>query len=173
MARSSRAFLKRAVTFLAAEAGVRQFLDIGTGMPTAENTHQVAQAVAPEARVVYVDNDPMVLVHARALLTGTPQGTTEYIDANLHDPAAILTAAAATTLDLSKPVGLILMNILGHVPDLSEAASDRAPPDGRPTVRQLPGHRRRHQRHRRAGLRGSDCRVERQRTAVVPPAPPR
>jgi S-adenosyl methyltransferase len=123
VARSSRAFLKRAVTFLAAEAGLRQFLDIGTGMPTAENTHQVAQAVAPEARVVYVDNDPMVLVHARALLTGTSQGTTEYIDANLHDPAAILTGAAATTLDLSQPVGLILMNILGHVPDLSEAVS--------------------------------------------------
>jgi hypothetical protein len=123
VARSSRAFLRRAVTFLTAEAGLRQFLDIGTGMPTAENTHQVAQAVAPEARVVYVDNDPMVLVHARALLTGTSPGTTEYIDANLHEPAAILAAAAKTTLDLSRPVGLILMNILGHVPDLSEAVS--------------------------------------------------
>ena len=123
VARSSRAFLRRAVTFLAAEAGVRQFLDIGTGMPTAENTHQVAQAVAPEARIVYVDNDPMVLVHARALLTGTAHGTTEYIDADLHDPGAILIGAASTTLDLSQPVGLILMNILGHVPDLSEAVS--------------------------------------------------
>jgi hypothetical protein len=123
VARSSRALLKRAVTFLAAEAGVRQFLDIGTEMPTAENTHQVAQAVAPESRIVYVDNDPMVLVHARALLTGTPQGTTEYIDAELHELAAILTAAATTTLNLSQPVGLILMNILGHVADLSEAVS--------------------------------------------------
>jgi S-adenosyl methyltransferase len=123
VARSSRAFLKRAVTFLTTEAGLRQFLDIGTGIPTANNTHQVAQAVAPESRIVYVDNDPMVLVHARALLTGTPQGATEYIDADLHDPAAILAAAATTTLDLSQPVGLMLMNILGHVPDLSEAVS--------------------------------------------------
>ena len=82
VARSSRAFLKRAITFLATEAGIRQFLDVGTGMPTAENTHQVAQAAAPEARIVYVDNDPLVLVHARALLTGTPEGATEYIDAD-------------------------------------------------------------------------------------------
>jgi hypothetical protein len=123
VARSSRAFLKRAVTFLTAEAGVRQFLDIGTGMPTVENTHQVAQSVAPESRIVYVDNDPMVLVHARALLTGTPEGATEYVDADLHDPAAVLAAAGRTTLDLSQPVGLILMNILGHVPDPDEAVS--------------------------------------------------
>ena len=123
VARSSRGFLKRAVTFLTAEAGIRQFLDIGTGMPTAENTHQVAQRVAPEARIVYVDNDPLVLVHARALLTGTPEGATEYIDADLHTPAAIIDAAGRTTLDLSQPVGLILMNILGHVPDLDEAVS--------------------------------------------------
>jgi hypothetical protein len=121
VARSSRAFLKRAVTFLATEAGIRQFLDVGTGMPTAENTHQVAQAAAPEARIVYVDNDPLVLVHARALLTGTPDGVTEYIDADLRDPAAIIEAAGQTTLDLSQPTGLILMNILGHVPDLEEA----------------------------------------------------
>ena len=73
VARSSRGFLKRAVTFLATDAGIRQFLDVGTGMPTAENTHQVAQAAVPEARIVYVDNDPLVLVHARALLTGTPR----------------------------------------------------------------------------------------------------
>jgi hypothetical protein len=123
VARSSRAFLKRAVTFLANEAGIRQFLDIGTGMPTAENTHQVAQAAAPETRIVYVDNDPLVLVHARALLTGTPEGATEYIEADLRDPAAILRAASQTTLDLSQPAGLILMNILGHVPDLDEAAA--------------------------------------------------
>ena len=121
VARSSRGFLKRAVTFLAGEVGIRQFLDIGTGMPTAENTHQVAQAVAPESRIVYVDNDPLVLSHARALLTGTPQGATEYIDADLHDPPAILRAAGRTTLDLTQPTGLILMNILGHVSDLDEA----------------------------------------------------
>jgi len=123
VARTSRAFLKRAVTFLAAEAGIRQFLDIGTGMPTVENTHQVAQALTPGARIVYVDNDPLVLVHARALLTGTREGATEYIEADLHDPTAILDAAGHTTLDLSEPVGLILMNILGHVSDLSEAVS--------------------------------------------------
>jgi hypothetical protein len=123
VARSSRAFLKRAVTFLATEVGIRQFLDIGTGMPTAENTHQVAQAARPDARIVYVDNDPLVLVHARALLVGTPEGATEYIDADLRDPAAILRAASQTTLDLSEPIGLILMNILGHVPDLDEAAA--------------------------------------------------
>jgi hypothetical protein len=123
VARSSRAFLKRAVTFLATEAGIRQFLDVGTGMPTVENTHQVAQAAAPEARIVYVDNDPLVLVHARALLTGTPEGVTEYVDADLRDPAAILEAASRTTLDLSQPTGLILMNILGHVPDLDEAVA--------------------------------------------------
>jgi len=121
VARSSRAFLRRAVTHLVREAGVRQFLDVGTGMPTAENTHQVAQAAAPGARIVYVDNDPLVLVHARALLTGTPEGATEYVDADLKNPAAILEAAARTTLDLAEPTGLILMNILGHVPDLDEA----------------------------------------------------
>jgi hypothetical protein len=121
VAQSSRGFLKRSITFLAQEAGIRQFLDIGTGMPTAENTHQVAQAAAPDARIVYVDNDPLVLVHARALLTGTAEGVTEYIDADLNDPAAVLEAAGRTTLDLSKPTGLILMNILGHVPDLEKA----------------------------------------------------
>jgi hypothetical protein len=123
VARSSRGFLKRAVTFLATEAGIRQFLDVGTGMPTAENTHQVAQAAAPQARIVYVDNDPLVLTHARALLTGTPEGATEYVDADLRDPAAILQAASRTTLDLSQPTGLILMNILGHVPELDAAVA--------------------------------------------------
>jgi hypothetical protein len=121
VARSSRAFLKRAVTHLVRDAGLRQFLDVGTGMPTAENTHQVAQAAAPEARIVYVDNDPLVLVHARALLTGTPEGATEYVDADLREPGAILEAAGRTTLDLTEPTGLILMNILGHVPEIDEA----------------------------------------------------
>jgi len=123
VARSSRGFLKRSVTFLAEEAGIRQFLDIGTGMPTAENTHQVAQAAAPDARIVYVDNDPLVFTHARRLLTGTPEGRTEYLDADLRDPAAILAAAGRSTLDLSQPTGLILMNILGHVPILDEAVA--------------------------------------------------
>jgi hypothetical protein len=123
VARSSRAFLTRAVTFLAAERGVRQFLDIGTGLPTAAGTHQVAQAAAPASRVVYVDNDPLVLTQARALLTGTREGVTEYLDADLHDPETILGLAGRTTLDLREPVGLILMNILGHVGDLTEAAA--------------------------------------------------
>jgi hypothetical protein len=122
VARSSRAFLTRAVTYLAGEVGIRQFLDIGTGLPTVDNTHEVAQAVAPGSRIVYVDNDPMVLAHARALLVGTPQGATEYLDADLHDPGRILELATRTTLELSQPVGLILMNILGHVADPDEAA---------------------------------------------------
>jgi hypothetical protein len=121
-ARASRAFLVRAVQYLAGEAGVRQFLDIGTGLPTANNTHQVAQAVAPDARIVYVDNDPLVLAHARALLTSTPQGTTDYIDADLRDPDRIL-QEAARTLDFSQPVAVMLMGILGHIPDDDEAQS--------------------------------------------------
>ena len=122
IARGSRGFLSRAVTYLAGEVGIRQFLDIGTGLPTVDNTHQVAQRAAPSARIVYVDNDPLVLAHARALLTGTREGVTEYIDANLHEPDKIL-AAAQSTLDFDQPVGLMLMNILGHVPDHEQARS--------------------------------------------------
>jgi S-adenosyl methyltransferase len=122
IARASRQFLTRAVRYLASQAQVRQFLDIGTGLPTADNTHQVAQRVAPEARIVYVDNDPLVLVHARALLTSTPEGATDYIDADLRDPDKIL-AAAAATLDFTRPVALMLMGILGHVADYDEARS--------------------------------------------------
>src|SRR4030095_14894865 len=96
IARASRRFLPRPVVSLAGEAQIRQFLDIGTGLPTADNTHEVAQRVAPDARVVYVDNDPLVLTHARALLTSTPQGVTAYIDADLRDPAPILVAPAQT-----------------------------------------------------------------------------
>jgi hypothetical protein len=114
--RANRAFLARAVRFLAAECGVRQFLDIGTGLPTANNTHEVAQAAAPGARIVYVDNDPIVLAHARALLTSTPQGATAYLDADLRDPAAIL-QAAARTLDFGQPIALMLLIILHLVPD--------------------------------------------------------
>ncbi|MEV6638450.1 SAM-dependent methyltransferase, partial [Actinoplanes sp. NPDC051470] len=102
------------------EAGIRQFLDVGTGLPTVDNTHQIAQRVAPISRVVYVDNDPLVLVHARALLTGSPEGATDYVDADLHQPELILDATAKT-LDLDQPVALILSGILGHVSDLGEA----------------------------------------------------
>ena len=121
VARASRQFLSRAVRYLAGEAQVRQFLDIGTGLPTVDNTHEVAQRVASDTRVVYVDNDPVVLAHARALLT-SPQRATAYIDADLRDPDAIL-AAAARTLDLTQPVGLMLLGILGHVDDDEEARS--------------------------------------------------
>jgi hypothetical protein len=121
-ARASRAFLARAVRYLAGEAGVRQFLDIGTGLPTANNTHEVAQRVAPESRIVYVDNDPLVLAHARALLRSSPEGATDYIDANLRDPERIL-QEAARTLDFGQPVAVMLMGILGHIEDDDEAQS--------------------------------------------------
>jgi hypothetical protein len=122
IARASRAFLVRTVRFLAGEAGVRQFLDIGTGLPTANNTHEIAQSVAPESRIVYVDFDPLVLAHARALLTSSPEGATAYIHADLREPDKIL-EEAAKTLDLSKPVGLTLLGILGHIRDYDEARS--------------------------------------------------
>jgi len=116
LARADRAFLGRAVRYLAGEAGIRQFLDVGTGLPTANNTHQVAQAIAPESRVVYVDNDPLVLVHARALLTSTPEGVCDYIDADLRDVDKIL-STAAKTLDFTQPVALMLLGIVGQIPD--------------------------------------------------------
>jgi hypothetical protein len=116
--RQNRAFLRRAVRFLAAEAGIRQFLDVGTGIPTSPNTHEVAQGVAPESRIVYVDNDPIVLAHARALLTSSAEGRTQYIDADLRDPSRILTSHQLTgTLDLTKPVGLLLFATMHLVPD--------------------------------------------------------
>ena len=116
VARTSRAFLTRAVRYLAAEAGIRQFLDIGTGLPTANNTHEVAQRVAPESRIVYVDNDPLVLAHARALLTSSPEGACEYLDADIRNPAAILDTAAGL-LDFTQPIALMLMGIMGHFTD--------------------------------------------------------
>jgi hypothetical protein len=115
-ARANRALLGRMVRYLAGEAGIRQFLDIGTGIPTAGNTHQVAQEIAPASRVVYVDYDPIVLAHARALLTSNEQGATEYIDADLRDTPAILTEAARV-LDFSKPVAVMLILILHAIPD--------------------------------------------------------
>jgi O-methyltransferase involved in polyketide biosynthesis len=120
VARASRQFLTRAVGYLAGEAGIRQFLDVGAGLPTADNTHEVAQQVAPESRVVYVDNDPLVQAHARALLTSSPAGATSYVDADLREPDRIL-AAAAETLDLARPVALMLMGVLGHVGDYQQA----------------------------------------------------
>jgi S-adenosyl methyltransferase len=115
-ARANRAFLGRAVRYLAGEAGIRQFLDIGTGIPTAGNTHQVAQEIAPESRVVYVDYDPIVLAHARALLTSNEAGATDYIDADLHDTGTIL-RRAAELLDFTRPVAVTLLAILHVIPD--------------------------------------------------------
>jgi hypothetical protein len=116
--RANRNYMARVAHFLAAEEGIRQFLDIGTGLPTAPNLHEVAQEVAPESRIVYVDNDPIVLVHARALLTSTPEGKTTYIDADLLDVDAILNAPQfAETLDLSKPIALSLIAIVHFIVD--------------------------------------------------------
>ncbi|MGH3194259.1 MAG: SAM-dependent methyltransferase, partial [Streptosporangiaceae bacterium] len=114
--RANRAFLARAVRFLAAEAGIRQFLDIGTGIPASSNTHEVAQSAAPQARVVYVDYDPVVLLHARALLKGSGAGALDYIDADLRDPQAIL-RQAARTLDFSRPVAVMLIAIMHLIVD--------------------------------------------------------
>jgi len=120
LARDGRGFLIRAVRFLAGEGKVRQFLDIGTGVPTANNTHEVAQSVAPDSRIVYVDNDPIVLVHARSLLTSSPEGLTDYIDADVNDPAAIL-REAGKTLSYSEPVALMLIGIINFVLDDARA----------------------------------------------------
>jgi hypothetical protein len=122
IARAGRAFLARAVRYLTLEAGIRQFLDVGTGLPTAENTHEIAQRAAPQSRIVYVDNDPLVLSHARALLTSTPEGATDYIDADMRDPEAVL-ARAAASLDFGQPAGLMLMGVMGHIADDDEAVS--------------------------------------------------
>jgi hypothetical protein len=118
-ARANRAFLGRAVRYLAGEAGIRQFLDIGTGIPTAGNTHEVAQAVAPESRVVYVDHDPIVLAHARALLISNAEGATRYIDSDLRDTGTIL-SQAVRLLDFTKPVAVTLLSILHAVPDADD-----------------------------------------------------
>ncbi|MDP9794507.1 hypothetical protein J2S43_003019 [Catenuloplanes nepalensis] len=123
LAKESRKFLMRAVRHVAAEGGIRQFLDIGTGLPTMENTHEVAQRAVPDARIVYVDNDPLVLAHARALLTNTtPEGVTAYIDADFHDPDLIL-SDAANVLNFQKPVAVMFMGVLGHVADDDEVVS--------------------------------------------------
>ena len=121
-ARADRAFLGRTVRYLAGGAGIRQFLDIGTGLPTADNTHEVAQRVAPQSRIVYADNDPLVLVHARALLTSTAEGACDYVDGDLREPGKIL-AQAARTLDFSQPVALMLLGSLHHIPGTEDAYS--------------------------------------------------
>jgi S-adenosyl methyltransferase len=127
--RANRDVLGRITRYLAAEAGIRQFLDIGTGLPTADNTHEVAQRIAPDSRILYVDNDPLVMTHARALLTSSPEGATDYIEADLRDPAAILAdPKLPDTLDLSRPVALMLVAILHFVPGEGRA---------RPLVREL------------------------------------
>ena len=116
--RAQRAFLGRAVRYLARDAGIRQFLDIGTGIPTAGNVHDVAQEIAPESRVLYVDNDPIVLAHARALMAGTPEGSVAFIQADLREPEAILgDPAVAAILDLAQPVGLVLVGVMHHLRD--------------------------------------------------------
>jgi hypothetical protein len=120
--RKNRAFLGRAVHYLAAEAGIRQFLDIGTGLPSSNNTHEVAQRAAPEARIVYVDNDPIVLSHAQALLTSTPEGACAYLDADIRDTGKIL-KDAANLLDFSRPVAVCLIMILQFIPDEDDPVS--------------------------------------------------
>jgi len=132
--RANRALLTRMVRYLAGEAGIVQFLDIGTGIPTANNTHEVAQSVTPDARVVYVDNDPVVLTHARALLTSGPEGVTSYLDADLRDPKPILDQAA-NTLDFSRPVAVMLMGVMHLISDADDPAGivatlKRAVPSG-------------------------------------------
>jgi S-adenosyl methyltransferase len=122
IARAARYFLARAIRYLAGEVGIRQFLDVGTGLPTVDNTHEVAQRVDPRCRIVYVDNDPLVLAHARALLTSAPAGATDYIDADMRDPGKILRAAGGT-LDLGQPVALMLIGVLGHIADYDQARS--------------------------------------------------
>ena len=119
-ARACRAFLTRAVRHLVSEAGIRQFLDVGAGLPTADNTHEVAQREAPDARIVYVDNDPFVLDLAGSMLTSTPEGAAGYVDGDLRDPDAVL-AAAGRTLDLDRPVALLLIGVLGHLEDTAAA----------------------------------------------------
>jgi len=137
--RSNRAFLARTVGYLAREAGIRQFLDIGTGLPSADNTHEVAQGIAPDSRVVYVDNDPVVMVHAQALLTGSEPGVTDYIEADLRDTQKILDGAARV-LDFTKPVAVMLLAILHFIADddhpyrITGTLMDAVPPGSYLTV---------------------------------------
>ncbi|AXK35970.1 SAM-dependent methyltransferase [Streptomyces armeniacus] len=121
-AQESRDFLRRTVTYLAGEAGVRQFLDLGAGLPTADNTHQIAQRIAPDSRVVYVDHDPLVLLHVHVLLTSTPEGASDYVQADMRDTDIVL-EGAAKTLDMERPVGVVINDVLGHIVDWDDALS--------------------------------------------------
>ncbi|MGI5129496.1 SAM-dependent methyltransferase [Pseudonocardia sp. CA-107938] len=141
VARQAREFLQRAVRLLAGELGVDQFLDVGSGLPTTQNTHQLAQALVPEARVVYVDHDPLVLARARTLLTDTsPTGATAYVDADVRDTERIL-AEARTVLDFDRPIAVMFLGIFGYLPDLDEARAivrtimDAVPPGSYLVVR--------------------------------------
>ncbi|MBW8481391.1 SAM-dependent methyltransferase [Actinomadura sp. PM05-2] len=143
--RSNRDFMVRMARHLVRGHGIRQFLDVGTGLPTSPNLHEAAQEIAPETRVLYVDNDPIVLAHARALLTSAPEGRTAYLDADLRDPASILESAELrATLDLARPVALTLIAVLHFVPDLAEARSyvrallDPLPPGSALTITMAP-----------------------------------
>jgi S-adenosyl methyltransferase len=142
--RAQRAFLARAVHFLVTEGGIRQFLDIGTGLPSANNTHQVAQRAAARSRVVYVDNDPIVLSHARVLLASSPEGATDYIDADVRDTGAIL-GQAASTLDFGQPVAVMLLGILQGIPDQEDPDAiiarlmDAVPPGSYLAISQIAG----------------------------------
>ncbi len=149
--RANRAFLRRAVEYLTAEAGIRQFLDIGTGLPSANNTHEVAQGIAPESRIVYVDNDPIVLAHARALLTSSPEGATGYLDADARDTDKILTEAAQL-LDFREPVGVMLVAILQLIGDdddpyqLVATLLDAVPPGSHLVITHVPSDMQRQAR---------------------------
>jgi hypothetical protein len=142
--RAQRAFLARAVHFLVTEAGIRQFLDVGTGLPSANNTHQVAQRAAPQSRIAYVDNDPIVLAHARALLTSSPEGATDYIDADLRDTGTIL-ERAGRILDFGRPVAVMLLGILQGIPDQENPGAiiarlmDAVPPGSYLAITQIAG----------------------------------
>jgi hypothetical protein len=125
LARASRSYLARAVRYVTGEAGVRQFLDIGSGLPSHDPTHEVAQGVAPESRIVYADNDPLVLVHARALLASNPHGGTDYIEADLYDPGTLV-SIARTKLDFTQPLAIMLMGVMGHIGNPGEADDEVA-----------------------------------------------
>ena len=170
--RENRKFLIRAVRYLAAEAGIRQFLDLGTGIPTSPNVHEAAQQAAPECRVVYVDNDPIVLAHARALLASSDEGATAYLDADLRDPEPIL-RTAAQTLDFSQPVGVILVGVLHLISDDEKPEAIIAPADGRGAVRQLPDAHPAGQRRGRRGGRGGRAAVQQPGHHAADPAQPR
>ena len=153
VARAGRAFLAAAVHYLATDGGISQFLDIGTGLPTANNTHEVAQRANQQARIVYVDNDPIVLSHARALLTSGPDGETAYVDADIRDTDRIL-AEAARTLDFSQPVAVMLLAVLHFVPDADDPYKITARLHGGAALGQLPGAVPRDQRHPERAGRG-------------------